>query len=94
MGTICTSRTNIIAMALEDATDLWVVVKLTTLIKKNVLSRDIGRVMLEPRIKPCDGGTFGNVGRTVEGASGVVCDENIAGFTIEALVGFDTSGIF
>jgi hypothetical protein len=39
VGTIRTGRSDIIAMALEEATNFWIVVKFAALVKKNILSR-------------------------------------------------------
>jgi hypothetical protein len=58
MRAVGTSSVDVIFMALEETMHLRIAVKLTTLVKKNLLSRDIGSVMLEPMIKPCDASTL------------------------------------
>lgn len=81
-------------MALEKTTNLGIVVEFASLIKEDILARNTRGDALEPMIEPSNRSTFGNLWSTVESSSGVICYENIAGFTIETLVGFGTSGVF
>jgi hypothetical protein len=87
MGAISTSRSDFVTKLFKKCTDFWIVVELASLVKKNVLSLDTGRVSKEPVMKPCEGSTLGDAGDAIELAGGMIGDQNITGLTIDAFIG-------
>jgi hypothetical protein len=87
MGRIGASRINIVSKFLKESTDLWAVVKFTTLIHVNVLVGNLWRVAREPLSEPVNRGTFGDVNGAVESAGIVMFDEDKTRLTIDPFIG-------
>jgi hypothetical protein len=74
MGGIGTSRTNVMSKLLEKCTNLWVIMKLTTLVQANTLVLDKRQVADEPLAPLVHGSTFVDADGAVKGAGEVIFD--------------------
>jgi hypothetical protein len=75
-------------MALEESVHFVVVVKFTTLVKVDVLTGDLGSMLLQPVVKPVLGCTFGDSRCTIKS------NQDIAGFFVETTIGGSLSLVF
>jgi len=86
VGSISTSRADIITKVMEETDNLRVPVKLTALVKDNIFA-SAGRGMCCKEVaQPVDGGGLGDSGITMVHPSEVVSDKEPASLTIDANV--------
>jgi hypothetical protein len=91
---VSASWEDFITVFVKEGSDFWVSVKLTTLIKVNVLVFCVGGgVATEPGIKPGERSSLGNACGTIQSGSGMVSQEDPTCFTVEAFIVFGASSV-
>ena len=93
IGSIGTSEVDSVVVLGEDGEDFGAVAKFSALVHNNVLVRDIRCIASKPAVEPFDGGLFGFSSDTLDLATVVVSDGDVASFSVEASVLFEALGV-
>jgi hypothetical protein len=78
---------NIVAMTLKESANFVVVVKFASLVQVDLLTRDFGSMLLQPVIKPVEGGAFGDTRSAAKSTGGVVSNQILTILAIETTIG-------
>jgi hypothetical protein len=81
-------------MTLKESAKFLIVVNFASLVKIDVLARNVGGVLFEPVVKPIKRSTFGDAWSSIKRRSRVVRKQNVPALTVDATIGGCTSLVF